>query len=184
MRVISGTLRGRRLAAVKGSATRPTSDRTREAVFNILGTAVNDRRVMDLYAGTGALAIEALSRGARRALLVDNARSALATIRKNVAACDLNAVITLRHWDLRRRPTFLAEFTRGFDLVFMDPPYGQDLICRTLDHLDALGALMDAAVVVAEHHVADQLTGFSDRFRLEDQRRYGKTLVSFFEYML
>jgi 16S rRNA (guanine966-N2)-methyltransferase len=184
VRIISGSLRGRRLTAVKGLATRPTTDRIREALFNILGTAVTGRKVLDLFSGTGALAIEALSRGAHSAVLVDNAGAALATMRKNVAACSLEAVAAIRHWDLRRRLTFLADYGGGFDLVFMDPPYHQKLVPRTLIHLHESGALADEAIVVAEHHVADELDPPPGHYRLEDQRRYGKTLVSFFKYML
>jgi len=186
VRIISGSLRGRRLAAVRGLATRPTTDRTREALFNILGPAVVDREVLDLFSGTGALALEALSRGARSALLVDSARAALATIRKNVAACGLADVATIRHWDLRRRPTFLAadEYQGYFDLVFMDPPYHRSLVDKTLIHLHDSGALADEALIIAEHHMNDALAPVAPVYTLEDQRRYGKTLVSFLKYML
>ncbi|MDJ0782806.1 MAG: 16S rRNA (guanine(966)-N(2))-methyltransferase RsmD [Desulfosarcinaceae bacterium] len=184
MRIISGHLRGRRLIPVHGRATRPTSDRTREALFNILGPRVLGRRVLDLFAGTGALAIEALSRGAQSALLVDNAGPALATIRKNVARCGLTDVATVRRWDLRRRPVLLADYPGFFDLVFLDPPYHQQLIDDTLVHLHECGALAARAVIVAEHHRTDHLEPPAAHYRLQDQRRYGKTLVSFFQYML
>ena len=186
MRIISGSLRGRRLTAVRGLATRPTSDRTREALFNILGAAVRGRRVLDLFSGTGALALESLSRGAHSALLVDNARAALDTIRKNVAACGLGEVATVRQWDLRRGLRFLAtqEYQGHFDLVFMDPPYGQNLVGRTLEGLHECGALSEGALVVAEHHADDVITTAETVYQLDDRRRYGKTLVSFFNYML
>jgi 16S rRNA (guanine966-N2)-methyltransferase len=184
VRIISGRLRGRKLVAAKGLSTRPTSDRTREAVFNILGQAVTGQTVLDLFAGTGALALEALSRGAARALLVDNARTALDTIQKNVALCGLSPVVTIRRWDLRRPLTGLVKYPHQFGLVFMDPPYGQDLVGKTLIHLVASHALADEAIVVIEHHVADVLEPSAPHFRFEDQRRYGKTLVTFLRYML
>lgn len=184
MRVISGSLRGRRLVAVQGLATRPTADRTREALFNILGPAVVNRRVLDLYSGTGALAIEALSRGARNALLIDLSKKALATIRKNITACGLTNIATVRQFDLRRRLTLLAAYPNYFDLVFMDPPYHHDLVGKTMVNLHASGALAANALIVAEHHEADALTPAEPVFKFEDQRRYGKTLVSFLTYVI
>lgn len=184
MRIISGSLRGRRLTAVRGMATRPTTDRTREALFNILGQTVADLKVLDLFAGTGALALEALSRGAESAVLVDNARAALDTIRKNIQACNLAASTRVFHWDLCRRLTCLKAYPHHFDLIFMDPPYGQHLADKTLIRLHDSGALAANALVVVEHHVDDHLDPQPDRFHLEDQRRYGKTLVSFIRYVL
>jgi 16S rRNA (guanine966-N2)-methyltransferase len=184
VRIISGNLRGRRIAAVPGRATRPTTDRTREAIFNILGPSVVNRNVLDLFAGTGALAIEALSRGARSALLVDNSRAALTTIRKNIANCGLAGVANIRHFDLHRRLTLLAASPNYFDLIFMDPPYKRCLVESTLDRLHDSGALAKAALIVAEHHVDEAFTPAAGLFELEDQRRYGKTLVSFFKYVL
>lgn len=165
-------------------ATRPTSDRTREALFNILGHSVVDQKVLDLFAGTGALALEALSRGAQSALLVDNARAALDTIRKNIEACHLTASARVLHWDLCRRLTCLKVYPRHFGLVFMDPPYGRGLVDKTLIKLHDSGALAADALVVVEHHVDDRLEPPPEQFRPEDQRRYGKTLVSFIRYVL
>jgi 16S rRNA (guanine966-N2)-methyltransferase len=184
VRVISGHLRGRRLGAVPGLATRPTTDRTREALFNILGPSVADCKVLDLFAGTGALAIEALSRGAQSALLVDNNKTALATIRKNIATCGLADVATVRHFDLRRRLSLLGTYSNYFDLVFMDPPYHRRLVESTLDRLHTSGALAQEALIVVEHHVDEAFTPGEAFFKLEDRRRYGKTLVSFLSYVL
>ena len=184
MRIISGSLRGRRLTAARGMNTRPTTDRTREALFNILGREVVGRQVLDLFAGTGALAMEALSRGAESAVLVDNARTALNTIRKNIQTFNLAASTRLIHRDLSRRLTCLNSYERHFDLDFMDPPYGQHLADKALLHLDDSGAMAANALVVVEHHVKDLLEPPVDRFHLNDQRRYGKTLVSFIRYML
>jgi 16S rRNA (guanine966-N2)-methyltransferase len=184
VRVISGKLRGRRLGAVPGLTTRPTTDRTREALFNILGPSVADRKVLDLFAGTGALAIEALSRGAQGAWRVDNNKTALATIRKNIANCGLADVATVRHFDLRRRLSLLGSYPNYFDLVFMDPPYHRRLVESTLDHLHDSGALAQEALIVAEHHVDEAFTPGEGFYKLEDRRRYGKTLVTFLSYML
>jgi 16S rRNA (guanine966-N2)-methyltransferase len=143
-----------------------------------------DRKVLDLFAGTGALAIEALSRGARTALLVDNSRAALTTIRKNIAKCGLAGVVNVRSFDLCRRLPLLAAYPNYFDLIFMDPPYHSRLVESTLDRLYDSGALAEEALIVAEHHVDEAFTPAGAFFKLKDQRRYGKTLVSFLTYVL
>jgi 16S rRNA (guanine966-N2)-methyltransferase len=149
VRVIAGRLGGRRLRAVPGAATRPTSDRVREALFAILGDRVEDARVLDLFAGTGALAIEALSRGARSAVLVEQAPAAVAVIRANLADLGLEQVATVRR---TRAEVWLRSPGGGpFDLAFLDPPYA--LPVGTLAGLLAAlarGALATGATVVVE----------------------------------
>lgn len=120
MRVIAGTLGGRRLRAPRGTATRPTSDRVREALFSILGD-VSGARVLDLFAGSGALAIEALSRGAREATLVDSSAAAVKAIRANLEALSLRAEVRRRDWRSALREA--SQAGRQYDLVLLDPPY-------------------------------------------------------------
>ena len=171
MRVIAGAYGGRVLAAPRGRATRPTSDRVREAVFSILGD-LSGAVVLDLYAGSGALAIEALSRGAASATLVDSAPAALATIRRNLAALGVEA-------DVRGEDAlaFLRAASRSapqYDLVFLDPPYR---------HTSELGAELSTALasmlapgarVVAE---SDRRAPLRLELPLLDERRYGDTLI-------
>ena len=149
MRIVGGELRGRPLATPKTDAIRPTTDRTRESLFNILAhaypEATDGGRVMDLFAGTGAVGIEALSRGARHATFVENAPPALAALRANIAACRAGDSCTVVAADvLSVRPGPPA------DLVFLDPPYGQELIVRALAHLRATGRIAPGALIVAE----------------------------------
>jgi 16S rRNA (guanine966-N2)-methyltransferase len=171
MRVIAGTHGGRELIAPKGRATRPTSDRVREALFSILGD-VADLRVLDLFAGSGALGIEALSRGATQATLVDSAAPALAAIRRNLEALSIDAEVV-------RQPAarFLQTASRGgrqYDLVFLDPPYrhattlGRELTSALMPILAA------DARVVAE---SDRRTPLGLELALLDERRYGDTLI-------
>jgi 16S rRNA (guanine966-N2)-methyltransferase len=171
MRVISGTYGGRELVAPRGRATRPTSDRVREALFSILAD-VHDARVLDLFAGSGALAIEAMSRGAAEATLVDSAVGAIQAIRRNLAALDIEAEIVrspaLRFLEGARNRA------RQYDLVFLDPPYRQ---------APALGRELTAALepvlaggarVVAE---SDRRSPLRLEMKLLDERRYGDTLI-------
>jgi 16S rRNA (guanine966-N2)-methyltransferase len=171
MRVIAGTYGGRELVAPRGRATRPTSDRVREALFSILGDVSGDR-VLDLFAGSGALAIEALSRGAVQATLVDSSAAAVDAIRRNLGALGISAEVV-------RRPAvrFLQrarEEGRQYDLLLIDPPYrhatslGQDLAA-------VLGPVLShGARVVAE---SDRRSPLELDLELLDERRYGDTLI-------
>lgn len=180
MRVVGGRLRSRALVAPKGEATRPTTDRVRESLFAVLGD-LHGAIVLDLYAGTGALAIEALSRGAARAVCVEHARPALAALEKNRATLELAASLEV----LGRRVEGAGPLLVGrgpFDLVLADPPYvdvAEGALAAALGPLLATPALLaDEALVVVERAARDAapvLPGFD----LEEERRWGDTAVSF-----
>jgi 16S rRNA (guanine966-N2)-methyltransferase len=171
VRVIAGSRRGATLAAPRGRGTRPTSDRVREALFSILG-GLDGLSVLDLFAGSGALAIEALSRGAARATLVDPSPAAIATIRRNLTALRLAAdVVPLPALEFLQRA---RASPRQYDLVFLDPPYRQ---------ASALGASLAAALVPVLALEARVVAESDRRGPLElplpllDERRYGDTLI-------
>ena len=171
MRVIAGLYGGRRLVAPAGRATRPTSDRVREAVFSILGD-LTGLRVLDLFAGSGALAIEALSRGAAEATLVDSAGAAVETIARNLRTLGIEAEVV-------RAPAlgFLERARRSarhYDLVFLDPPYRHGrLLGRELT--EALGpVLATGARVLSE---SDRRRPLPLELEVQDERRYGDTLI-------
>jgi 16S rRNA (guanine966-N2)-methyltransferase len=158
MRIVGGQLRGRALAAPKSNAIRPTADRLRETVFNILAHAYDDpvagARVLDLFAGTGALGLEALSRGAAFALFVDEGAQARALLRENVAALGLGGVTKIFRRDATKLGT--AHPVEPFTLGFLDPPYGRGLAEQALVSAHAGGWLVpDALVVVEEAAKAD-----------------------------
>jgi 16S rRNA (guanine966-N2)-methyltransferase len=176
MRVVGGRLRGRALAGPKSLAIRPTADRLRESLFNILAHAFDDpvtgARVLDLFAGTGAIGIEAISRGAEFVLFVDRGAEARALLRENVAALGLGGVSRI----FRRDATKLGEVhpVAPFSLAFLDPPYGQGLAVQALASARA-GAwfIPDALIVVEEAAKAQFATpqGFNEI----DRRRYDDT---------
>ena len=172
MRVIAGAYGGRRLQAPPGRGTRPTSDRVREALFSILAARIPEARVLDLFAGSGALGLEALSRGAASATFVDDAAPAIRVIEANLAA--LQAEAELHKTDALR---FLAAARRGgaqYDLIFLDPPYrlAERLAPPLSEALPAV--LAPGAVAVAE---SDRRAPLALDLPLNDERRYGDTLI-------
>jgi 16S rRNA (guanine966-N2)-methyltransferase len=174
VRVIAGELRGRRLVAPKGDATRPTSDRVREALFSILGARVDGARVLDLYAGSGALGIEALSRGAESAVLVDDALRAVKAITANLQGVD-GAEVVRR--DARAFLRTARDRGRQYDLVFLDPPYRQAPELGPLLAEPLAAVLARGGLVVSE---SDRRTPLDlPTLTLDDERRYGDTLIRF-----
>jgi len=180
MRIVAGRFKGASLEAPKGLSTRPTSDRVRQALFNVLehGPArfeFEGARVLDLFAGTGALALEALSRGARYAVLIEEDAAARAAIRRNVEALSLTGVTKI--W--RRDATRLGEAgtLQPFDLVFCDPPYGKSLGERALAAAATGGWVARGAVAVLEER-ADSEIAWPAPFEEIDRRRYGDTVIA------
>lgn len=184
MRIIGGQARGRRLATPpRARGLRPTTDRVREALFGILTARwdLDGVEVLDLYAGTGALGCEALSRGAARAVFVDHSRAATRTIAENLRRIDhphqeiiaARVLPTLRTWDDPGR----------FDIVFMDPPYADQLVSATLQALDQSALLLDGATIIADHHPDEPLPAHDALQRLTHitTRTHGGCCLSMWE---
>ncbi len=184
IRIIGGKLKGRKLFVAKGHRTRPTSDRTREAVFNILGPVVVDAVVLELFAGTGTFALESLSRGGRSAVLVDGDGLSVSVIRRNISTCGLDDRTRVIRWNIVNNLNCLQAYTSQFDLVFMDPPYDRNMVRPTLLNLLNTGSLNPTATIVIEHALGESIPEGLGALRMTDQRRYGKTLVSFFACVL
>ena len=185
MRITGGKFGGRALAAPPDARVRPTSDKVRQAIFNVLthndfgsGFSLEDARVADLFAGTGALGIEAISRGARFCLFVDDSVESRALIRRNVEALELSGVTKI--W--RRDATQLGRMPAGsggpFDLVFLDPPYRKSLIPAALNSLAEGGWLAPDAVLAIETEEGGARS-LPARFRSVDERNYGETMMRF-----
>ncbi len=180
MRVISGKLKGRRLFAAKGLNLRPTSDRVREAIFNILQGRFPGGRILDLFAGTGALGIEALSRGGEAAVFVEKNPESITALRKNIANCGLEGQAEVLEKEVRTAIRILGERERVFNLIFLDPPYGKGLARATLEVLSGSPILAPDALIIAEHSPGEPLENVP-RLEEVDRRKYGGTLVSLFQ---
>lgn len=179
MRVISGSAKGIQLQAVPGSGTRPISDRVKEAVFNILGNAIVDSHVLDLFAGTGGVGIEALSRGAEHAVFVEKHPKAIATIRSNLKITALGTDARVIKADVFK---FLASTPQPFDLIYVAPPQYQGLWSKTLLALDAEPGWLDPGGLVIVQIFPKEFEPLSlDNLRLTEQRKYGSTLLCFYE---
>ncbi|HUI24845.1 MAG TPA: pantetheine-phosphate adenylyltransferase [Candidatus Kryptonia bacterium] len=179
MRVIAGSAKGRRLKTSSGRATRPTADRVKEAMFSILGSRVDleGAEVLDLFAGSGALGIEALSRGARGVVFVEERRAAIRALQQNLDACKfaaLSRVLPINTTAALRR---LARDGRRFDGVLLDPPYREGLVATTLEQLIAAAIVRPGGWIAVEHHL-DEPPPRLATLHLTQTRRYGKTAVT------
>lgn len=179
MRIISGRCKGRKLITPKDHKIRPTSDRVRESLFNILGNHVEDATVLDLFAGTGALGIESLSRGAESALFLDISDAACRIIKENVTLCKLEHQTRVVQWDLSKKALPPTLMETPFSLIFMDPPYDKGFIKTLLDTGNLMDLLDPDGTIVIEHTPKEPIPDPLNGFILSDQRRYGKTLISF-----
>lgn len=186
MRVIAGTYRSRQLSAPRGMQTRPTSDRLRETLFNILASRLDGCRFVDLYAGTGAVGIEAISRGAAHVWFAENAEPALASLRQNLSALKITRDITLEDRGVGAMLQRLSKLQKPVDLVYVDPPYeAEDEYSGTLNFLGSvrgLEILAPYALVIAEHSSKAKLAmryGALEHSRL---LRQGDAALSFFGF--
>ncbi len=179
MRIISGKYRGKKLVTPRGLETRPTSDRVRESIFNIISHRIPNARVLDLFAGTGALGLEALSRNAGSATFVDQSPEACTLINRNIALLTFEHCTRVIQHDLTRPGPLPWIGQEKFDLVFMDPPYRRSLIDTILENREFPALLADNALVVCEHGVQETPGVNISKLDITDQRKYGKTRISF-----
>jgi 16S rRNA (guanine966-N2)-methyltransferase len=185
MRVIAGTYRSRILKSLKGLALRPTSDRLREALFNVLGPTVSGARFLDLFAGTGAVGIEAISRGASEVVFIENHAPAATLIRKNLDSLEVRSGATVLGVDVLRGLEMLAASRKSgsspFDFVFLDPPYAAaEEYTRVLQFLGSALLLAPDSIVIAEHRHTFELparSGALARYRVLKQ---GDAALSFY----
>lgn len=184
MRVIGGAFKGKKLHSLRGTITRPTSDRLRESIFDIIAFEVKGAFVLDLFAGTGAFAIEALSRGAEFAVFIDNTKNAISIIRENIKSCMIDSRAKVIKWDIKRNLNCIKLMSPPFNLVFIDPPYNKNFIKPALSNLRLSSSMENGALIIVEHSNFESIPEEPVVFKLTDQRRYGKTLVSFLNYMV
>lgn len=180
IRVISGKARGMSLKTVPGKNTRPTSDKVKEALFSILMPYIKCARILELYAGTGSLSIEALSRGAESAVLVERNRTALVVIEQNLEKTGFTADSTILAMDVFYALNKLSQSGEKFDIIFIDPPYGMGLAGKTARMALESGVLTNDGIMIAEHDgndgSEDDNTG-RDPYRI---KKYGRTVLAFY----
>lgn len=184
LRIIAGELKGRKLRSVPGTKTRPTANRTREAIFNILSFQIRNSCVLDLFAGTGAFGIEALSRGAAKAVFVDIDIDSISVLQANINRLCLESRAKIIRWNLTKNLNCLPSLGITFNLVFMDPPYNKKMIAPTLSNLHRSQSMVNGTRLTVEHSSKEPLIIDQLPFEITDQRRYGKTLVSFLKYVI
>ena len=174
MRVITGSARGTRLQAPEGLNTRPTAERVKEALFSIIQFEIEGRRVLDLFAGSGQLGIEALSRGAKRAVFVDSRSDAVQIIKANVKRCHFEDQATILCTDYA---AFLSSNKDRFDLVFLDPPYAESFLENALKKITAIDIVADGGIIICERPVEKELSLELEGYTRSRDYRYGKVLL-------
>ncbi|MBN2179800.1 MAG: 16S rRNA (guanine(966)-N(2))-methyltransferase RsmD [Deltaproteobacteria bacterium] len=179
MRVVGGHSRGRRLLVPKGSSIRITADRVKESIFNIL-QPLEGRSFLDLFAGTGNVGIEAMSRGAKPVFFVEVARLHAGTIKKNIDLCGFESGFEIVPKTVKKGIELLSMRDKCFDIIFADPPYEKGLIEKTLGILGAHRITSKNGILVMEHSSNEECCG-NDDFVVTDQRKYGDTVISFLQ---
>lgn len=177
MRIISGKHRGRKLVTLEGmDVTRPTSDRVKEALFNILNNKMTEANILDMFAGSGALGLEAISRGAKQCVFIDISDKAINVIKKNISLCKEENVVRVINSDYKIALEKLKNIK--FDVVFIDPPYLKNMEVSALTYVNDL--LNEDAVVVVETDETDDIPEEVLNLEKYDARKYGRTIISFF----
>ena len=182
VRIIAGSAKGRRLAAGRGLAVRPTADKVKGALFNILASRfdLESTHLLDLFAGSGALGIEALSRGAASVTFVEQSAASARVLRENIHRCGFDDRARVLQIPVQRALTQLQRTGARFEGIFADPPYGQGLVERTLHDLGAHDVMRPGSWLVIEHHVDEAPPATCGSLRLTQARRYGKTGLALF----
>ena len=175
MRVITGTARGRKLGQLQGLDTRPTTDQVKESIFNIIQFDIEGRRVLDLFAGTGQLGIEALSRGAAGCTFVDQRRDAAALVRSNLKLCRLSDRARVVQGEAL---SFLASDRERYHLVFLDPPYQTELLENALKKIAEIDILMENGIIICESPADKVLPELPQPYRKGREYRYGKIKIT------
>lgn len=177
MRIITGSARGKKLQSLEGERVRPTPDRVKEALFNIIQFDLEGRRVLDLFAGSGQLGLEALSRGAREAVFVDSSRDSVSVIEKNIEATGFEKQAKLVNSEA---VSFLSRNPEPFDIAFLDPPYRTGLIQQALPYTAAV--MNHGGTIICEHPSDEELPLTAGEFMKVRSYRYGKILLTVYRH--
>lgn len=180
MRIIAGTSRGRRLISPADKSIRPTGDRVKEAVFSMLTYEIPGSKVLDLFAGTGSLGLEALSRGAEFVTFVENSRKSLNVLKQNISITGFEGQCEVINDDALRALEGFEKAGRVFDLIFIDPPYMENLYQKVLFCIVKYGIIRKGGIIVVEHPAAMRADDFHIQLKQLKRKRYGNTAISIY----
>ncbi len=181
MRIISGKVRGLKLNSPKDDKVRPTTDRVKESMFNIISSYVMDAEVLDLFAGSGALGIECISRGAKKCVFVDNSKDSIQTIKTNIDKSKLNNESDIIQKDYKDAMKYLSNKNMKFDIIFLDPPYYEDLFESSIKNISLNNLLNDDGIVVVEHDYGIKISDKVENLEKDKEKKYGKIALSFYK---
>ena len=180
MRIITGDFKGRRLEMLENNNIRPTTEKVKEAIFSIIAGNLEDAVCVDLFAGTGNLGLEALSRGAEKCYFADNSRESLALIKRNIAMCRAEEWSVVIPGDFEKVLTRLGEKGEKIDISFLDPPYKKGLYERCFELIREHELLAEEGIIIAEHNVRDKLAEELSGFEMIKERTYGTVAISIY----
>lgn len=177
MRVISGSARGIKLETIEGLETRPTTDRIKEALFSMINHEIYGAKVLDLFSGSGALAIESASRGAEQVVSVEMNKKCIDVIKKNVVKTHLNDKMVVKRMEVK---SFLNMANDKYDIIFMDPPYFQGLIDESVEAILKNDLIKEQGIIVIEHDFKDKIKLDYDSLEVHKEKKYGRTAITIF----
>ena len=182
LRVISGKVRGLKLDTPKNQDVRPTIDRVKESLFNMINPYIRESNVLDLFAGTGSLGIECLSRGAKNCVFVDKSRESINIVKSNVKKARVENESTILNIDFKDAVKRLSTQNQKFDVIFMDPPYYENMFIDCLKSIDELNLLHEDGIIVVEHDTKDQFEETIGRLVKTRDKKYGNTTMTFYKW--
>lgn len=181
MRVISGKVRGLKLDTPKNEDVRPTTDRVKESLFNIISPYIIDSNVLDLFAGTGSLGIECLSRGASYATFVDVSKESIKIVKSNIEKARVENESTILNMDFKSAIKRLRLQNKKFDIIFMDPPYYKNMFIDAISNIDSADLLSQDGIIVVEHDKQDKFEDKIGRLEKIRDKKYGNTTLTFYK---
>lgn len=180
MRIIAGEAKNKKLKSRKGMDTRPTLGSVKESLFSIIAPYIEESRFLDLFSGTGNIALEALSRGAKKAIMIEQDQEALKIIIENINSLGFENRCRAYKNDVIRAVEILGRKEEKFDIIFMDPPYKQELCTKVLKAIEKSGILANDGLIICEHHMLEDLEDEVAGFKKADCRKYGKKTMTFY----
>ena len=181
MRVISGKARGLKLNTPKNDDVRPTTDRVKESLFNMINSYIMDSDILDLFAGTGSLGIECLSRGANQCIFVDNSKESINIVKSNIKKSRVENESIVLNVDFKSAINSLALKNKQFDVIFMDPPYYKNMFSDALSAVDNNNLLKEDGIIVVEHDTVDKFPDNMGRLYKSREKKYGNTTLTFYK---